>query len=148
MGDETAADRQPGDSPGEVSPCHNPKHTLAILRAACLESAEKEIDELKGQRRVFLGLLRLIATEALGEPTDEYVSVPTRYALEAARLANVADRAGSPAVDTVAREIVCRHVDRMASRHDGTPIHTACYACIAARLGGELSVQRGGDRNV
>lgn len=42
---------------------------------------------MTGALREARGLLRLIVEAALGEPTDEYMSVPTIYLLEAKRLA-------------------------------------------------------------
>ena len=35
------------------------------------------------------GLLQLISREALGDPQDEYISIPTQYAAEASRLAPI-----------------------------------------------------------
>ncbi len=51
-------------------------------------------------REQAIGLLRLIADEALGNPGDEYASVPTQYVHEAARLAAVRGE-GGPAPEKI-----------------------------------------------
>jgi len=48
-------------------------------------------DEAAAARREATGLLRLIATEALGNAADEYASVPMCYVMEATRLTVTAD---------------------------------------------------------
>ncbi len=58
---------------------------LKSLRAANRELAERLKNAVE-DARVLHGLLGLLVESALGNLDDEYVSVPTQYMLEAARL--------------------------------------------------------------